>query len=95
MRRGEDIEATMSTFGEDLLYINAGFVEELHTALESRIPSSRMTRAYRSRFIREEVERCGGSHDNGERLFALYLLALNENVEYPATRLSSTQNYGL
>jgi hypothetical protein len=97
MKRGEEIETVMSTFAEDLLYINVGFAEKLKNDLESeRNPVSiLLQQASMDWSIKQQVARLGGAPDHAHRIVSLLNLARNSDIRYPATRLFSHQEYGL
>jgi uncharacterized small protein (DUF1192 family) len=86
-RRGVSEDVVMSTFGEDLLYFNVGFLEDPINAL--------MNEARRLRAIRLQMEELGSSAEAIERLQSLFFLWQNRGVRYPATRLYSEQDYGI
>ena len=97
MRRGCGSEAIMSTFGEDLLYVNVGFAEKMRRELESETNpvSAMLNDANVVETLEQQVERIGGSHDTVLRLQSLYHVSQNSDVQYPITRLFSQQDYGL
>jgi ketosteroid isomerase-like protein len=97
MKRGEDNETVMSTFAEDLLYINVGFAEKHKDDVESETNaiSTLLEEATRVRSIEQQVASLGDPADRAQRLVRLFYLARNSDVQYPATRLFSHQEYGL
>jgi hypothetical protein len=97
MRRGEDSETVMSTFAEDLLYINVGFAEKLKDGHESETNPvlTLVEEASTVRSIEQQVAHLGGSTDHAQRIIELFFLARYSDVRYPATRLFSRQEYGL
>ncbi|KAG7342110.1 hypothetical protein IV203_007202 [Nitzschia inconspicua] len=95
VRRGEDSERIMSRFGDDLLYINVGLAEKMKDYFESAAAGSLPRIAPSFRGIRRQVEDIGGSIESAERLYHLFTLVPSSDIHYPATRLSSTQDYGM
>lgn len=97
MRHGEDSEAIMSSFGEDLLYINVGFAEKLKEEYESESYTVSVSRDHGDRMssIFRQVVDIGGTQDFVNRFRLLFLQARAQEIRYPATRLHSTQDYGM
>jgi hypothetical protein len=97
MKRDSDRESVMSTFGQDLLYINVGFADKLKDEIDSDTNplNTLLVTASRVRTIQEQVARLGGPADHTQRLVGLFYVARNSDVRYPATRLFSQQDYGL
>jgi hypothetical protein len=92
-----EVETIMSKFGEDLLYINAGFAEKTRREWESGFNTfGRLTgEANTFRNIQSQMEIMNMPSENIDRLKSLYLLARTHEIQYPATRLFSEQNYGM
>lgn len=102
-RRNDDDEPILSSFGEDLLYINVGFAEQAREELLShRNPvSAFLSEANRLHALRRQIESLGGDSrpqsplDNLSRLHSLFYLSQTADVQYPATSLFSQQEYGI
>ena len=80
----------MSTFGNELLYLNAGFVEESKDELDAdRDPvNSVLGEANRFRAIRNQMEDIGAPAENIQRLQAMFFLAQAREIAYPSTSLT-------
>ena len=87
----------MSKFGEDLLYINAGFAEKIRREWESNMNTAgRMTEgASTFESVQQDMERLDSPRENIDRLKSLFVLARTTEIQVPATRLYSEQNYGI
>ena len=87
----------MSKFGEDLLYINAGFAEKIRREWESNMSAADRTMEGASTFesVQQDMERLDSPRENIDRLKSLFVLARTTEIQVPATRLYSEQNYGI
>jgi hypothetical protein len=97
VRRGEEEERVMSTFGQELLYVNVGFAEQTKNEmeLEANPVSALLDEANRFRDIQQQMQSIGATADNVNRLQSLFFLVQSSDIRYPATRLFSQQDYGL
>ncbi|KAL3910598.1 MAG: hypothetical protein SGARI_002045 [Bacillariaceae sp.] len=92
-RHGIEEEQIMSKFGDDLLYVNAGFAEKIRREWESNMNSSGGASTFDS--VQQRMEELDVPSENIERLKSLFVLARTTELQLPATRLFSEQNYGI
>ena len=96
-RHGTNDEAIMSKFGEDLLYINAGFAEKIRRDWESNMNAVGRVAEGADTFdsVQRDMEQLDFPPENINRLHSLFVLARTTELQVPATRLFSEQNYGI
>lgn len=89
-----DSESCMSRFGEDLIYLNCGLLEDLksnESTLNSRgVAYSNLTNRLQS--IRRQMEAINAPTESTDRLQAMFLLAYTRDINYPATRTMQAEN---
>jgi hypothetical protein len=94
-RRGIEEEGEMSRFGQDLLYINVGYVESKKEDTEGGFVE-RFFREEGSRLssIQRQMQELGASLDDIGRVRLLFILD-PQDLRYPVTRLFSQEDYGM
>jgi hypothetical protein len=77
----------MSTFGVDLVYINAGFVEEMKDELDSESdPVTTLSgEADWMTAIRSQMESLGASETSIDKVQTQIFLARFRDIQYPST----------
>lgn len=75
----------MSTFGDELLYLNAGCVEEMKDEAATDPLYSFSNQARRNAAIKIQMEDIGAPAERIDRLQSMFNIAQMRDISYPST----------